>query len=172
MSCVNDAVVIIDVQTGEVAAGGPESVLVSNGIGSCVAVVLADRRLPLAGIAHIMLPGRAPDTRTTGRTRYAEDGIESLVGLMADKGAATGALNACIAGGGNVLLRPDDVICALNVDSVRTALEARNIHLAASSVGGVLRRRVRVAVKNGTVLCGVGDSPEIVLYDFMKGVCP
>ena len=63
---------IIDVNTGQVRFGRGDVVLRSLAIGSCIAVAAYDAEARVGALAHIMLPGRAPED-CLEKTRYAED---------------------------------------------------------------------------------------------------
>ena len=52
---------VLDVKTGEVKAGTGESVLRSIAIGSCVVVAAYDFNRKTGALAHVMLPGTAPE---------------------------------------------------------------------------------------------------------------
>lgn len=49
----------IMVRVAEVAAGGADAVLVTLGLGSCVAIMLHDGERQVGGLAHILLPSRS-----------------------------------------------------------------------------------------------------------------
>jgi chemotaxis protein CheD len=155
---------IIDVQTGEVRAAKGDARLVSSAIGSCIAVAGYDRLARIGAIAHVMLPGRAPDSddgaAKRDSLRYAENAVAELIDQMKNLGAHTENIRTCVAGGGNVLGRPDDTICQANIASVRDILSARAMAPVAQSVGGCKRRSLRLDVRSGNVYLAQGDSPE------------
>jgi chemotaxis protein CheD len=156
---------VLDVSTGEVkvARGGP--ILISAAIGSCVAVGALDNRRGIGGIAHVMLPGEAPGgTGASERFRYARDAVKELMIRLEETGADMGRIVFCLVGGGNVLRREGDTICAANIASVRAILSRMGCTLGAESLGGFVRRRLRIDVADGRVFCGEGDGPERVLW--------
>ena len=63
---------------GELAASAvADDVLVSLGLGSCIGLALMDRRLGVAGLAHVVLPvssGNAP----TNSWKFADSGFVAL----------------------------------------------------------------------------------------------
>jgi chemotaxis protein CheD len=155
---------IQEVLTGEVKVGSPGTVLIVSALGSCVAVVVQDRRRRTGGIAHVMLPGKAAPSKTEVRHRYAEDSVSELLERLCESGSEIGDLTVCVAGGANVLERQDDTICSRNIASVTGILEEKGLDIAASSLGGTLRRRVRLDIERGQVLLAVGDGGEQVLW--------
>ncbi len=155
-----------EVMTGEIATGHEGEMLTANALGSCIAVVVHDPVMKVGGLAHVMLPGRAPSgTRSRKELRYAEDATEELLCRMEKMGALKRNLRICLIGGGNVLRRDDDVICEMNVRSVRKAIEKKGLTIEAFSTGGYERRRVRLNIASGCVLCCVGSDVESVLIN-------
>ncbi|MBN1412527.1 MAG: chemotaxis protein CheD [Spirochaetales bacterium] len=155
---------IIDVQTGEVKIGYKRCILSSAAIGSCIAIILVDYKNKLAGIAHIMLPGIAPQNANGLLTRYAFNGIIELLGGLQRLGAERESLAAVLAGGANVLADPSDTICRDNILSVKKLCASLKLEIKAQSLGGTRRRKVRVDVQRSHVLCSIGDRPEFLLW--------
>lgn len=155
---------IEEVSTGEVQATCGDRILASNAIGSCIAIVVFDSVMRIGGIAHIMLPGTAGHRHGKERLRYAEEAIEELLRRVKDLGSQPGDVAAVLVGGGNVLKRPDDTICTLNIQSVTGILRRRAIPVLARSLGGTKRRRVRLDLAFGCVFCSIGDDEEHVLW--------
>lgn len=153
----------IIVQTGEVKTGGRNDVLKSSPIGSCVAVVLFDAHAKAGGMAHIMLPGKAPEKKNVITTRYAENAINLLIQQLKLNGAKKEKLKAVIVGGGNVLKRPNDLIGQENLDSVNELLQKSDIEVVAGSVAGEERKAVRFDIQAGNIYVATGDEKEKVL---------
>ncbi|OGW35064.1 MAG: hypothetical protein A2010_18315 [Nitrospirae bacterium GWD2_57_9] len=152
-----------EVYTGEVRSTR-RATLVSNAIGSCIAVMMIDEFRQTGGIAHVMLPGSAERAQQDCPFRYAENAIEELIRQMKDLGSRQSDLVAVLAGGGNVLRRPDDTICSMNIGSVLAGLERRRVPVAASSLGGMQRRKVRLDLSTRRVFHTLGDGCEEVLW--------
>jgi len=155
---------IIDVCTGEVKAGGIDTILKSNAIGSCVVVAAYDSTKKVGALSHIMVPGAAPEGKISRRTRYAADAIEEMLNRMTGLGANKDGIEACLVGGGNVLKREDDTICAANIASINEILIEKQIEIRAKSLGGTERRTISLDVENGTVRITMGDGKEKVLW--------
>jgi len=155
---------IVDVLTGEVMVAEGNALLRCSGIGSCVCVVLIDPETGRSGMAHVMLPGSSPVRSKHERTKYAEDALNELVTGLKEKGSPPEQLIAVIGGGGNVLQKPDDTLCRMNVQSVKSILAAHGIHIAAESTGGTQRRALSSFTARGEVYCSEGDDPEYLLF--------
>lgn len=158
-----------EVCTGEVRSAGRRITLVSNAIGSCIAVMIVDHERGTGGIAHVMLPGGAESSRSEHPLRYAENAIDELLRQMKRLGSTDAGLIAVLAGGGNVLQRPDDTICSMNIRSVLGILARRGIPIAASSLGGTERRKVRLEIATCSVFQSLGDAGEEVLWQPVRG---
>lgn len=154
---------IIEVATGEVKFCFGSGILSAGALGSCIAVIAFDRELCCGGVAHVMLPGRARNGGDPCRMRYAENALEELFSQFVRFGADPARLHLCLAGAGNVLERPDDTICAGNIASVTSFLQARSLTPCAESLGGVKRRRVCLHLPSGRVECAIGDGPFFLL---------
>jgi len=161
--CEGAAQNIIDVNTGEVNAAVEKGILRSVGIGSCVIVTAYNLRGKIGGMAHIMLPGSAPQ-QSLEKTKYAFDGIEQLLNQMFEAGADTDEIEVCLVGAGNVLQKSDDTICDANIKSVTGILEEKNIPVTVSALGGTKRKSVFLDVATGCVSCAEGDEKEKILW--------
>ncbi len=158
----------LEVNTGEVRFSNGKTQLVASAIGSCIAVALYIPSTRMGGLAHIMLPGRAPSVEGVETYRYAENAINFMRRRLAPSQFHTSNLQVCIVGGGNVLKRDDDTICEENIKSVVSVLKEHGFNIAAKDLGGTERRRIRFDVKKGIVYSYVGDRNECILYDYHK----
>lgn len=158
--------ILQEVYTGEVRSARNSSTLVSNAIGSCIAVMMIDYSRQTGGIAHVMLPGSAAGRadQQQNRFRYAEDAIDELIRQLKDLGSRESDMIAVVAGGGNVLRRPDDTICSMNIYSVLAVLRQRRVPVAASSLGGTERRKVRLDLSTCLAFQAMGDDQEKILW--------
>ena len=153
----------IDVNTGDVKGSRDSVVLRSIAIGSCIAVVAYSFRDRAGAIAHIMLPGRASGA-TKEKTRYAEDAVDELLGILEGFGVDLGDIEVCLVGGGNVLEKEDDSICQSNIESITGIMKERNIPVRASVLGGIKRKSVMMDVASGKVSYTEGDGRETFLW--------
>jgi len=153
----------ININTGEVAVCRGKFVLRAMAIGSCVVVAAYDPKAKVAGMAHIMLPGRAPE-KSSKKTKYAVDGIEQLLSQMLESGSDINNIEACLIGAGNVLKKEDDAICVNNIKSVTAILAEKNIPVRARSIGGTIRRSASLDVELGIVSCTEGDGRKKQLW--------
>ncbi|MBC8465610.1 chemotaxis protein CheD [bacterium] len=156
---------IINVLTGEVIAAKETTILKSAAIGSCVVIAAYDTANKTGALAHVMLPGASPGKDTFPRTRYADEAIVEMIGMMTRLGTDRENIEVCLVGGANVLQREDDTICQAVVDSVIELLHKQNIEIKAKAVGGMERRNVSLDVKKGTIHYTEGDAGEKLLWE-------
>lgn len=154
----------IYVQTGEVKIGGGNSGLKSSPVGSCVIVIMFNENVKKGGMAHIMLPGKAPEKRESDKCKYAINAIDTLLALLKNDGMDCNHLKAVVAGGGNVLKRSGDTIGTDNLSSVFNHLKFKKITILKKSVGGTNRKSVWFDISEQTVYYTEGDSKEKILY--------
>jgi len=150
---------IIDVNTGEVKAAVEKGILRSVGIGSCVVVAAYNLRRKIGVMAHIMLPGIAPQ-QSLEKTKYAFDGIEQLLNQMLEAGANTDETEVCLVGAGNVLQKEDDTVCEANIKSVKGILKEKNIPVMVSALGGIERKSVFMDIEKGCISYAEGDEKK------------
>lgn len=160
----------ITVFTGEIKTGTKTVDLRSSPLGSCVVVVLFDKNGTAGGMAHIMLPGKAPCKKDVVPGRYAQNALDLLIQELSAYGLNCTKLKAAIVGGGNVLKREHDSIGSDNLDSVNQILKEYKIEVVASSVKGTERKTVRFDIEHGVIFFTKGDDPEKELYRTLNAV--
>jgi chemotaxis protein CheD len=158
---------IIDVQTGEVNTGTKGTILRSSAIGSCVVVAAYDLKAQIGGLAHIMLPGKAPENTNYQKTRYANDAIEDLINKINLNGAEDNNIEVCLIGGANVLNRENDSIARDNINSVFEILKKRKLLIREKSLSGMERRSALLNIETGCLNYTIGDGAEMILWNFV-----
>lgn len=143
----------IIVRVAEYAAGGTDAVLVTLGLGSCVAITLHDAERRVGGLAHILLPSPALSRRDQSPGKFPQTAIPLLMQDMVARGAAASRITARIAGGASMFgnLQPAGTIQMgeRNLVAVRAALTHHSVPLVGSAVGGDFGRTVRLYVGDG-----------------------
>jgi chemotaxis protein CheD len=153
------------VNTGQVKSGGIETILNSGAIGSCVVIIAFDQVKHVGAMAHVMLPGKSPQT-TTNATRYASNAIEELLNQLFKRGVKKENIEVCMVGGANVLKRKNDTIGVDNITSVEKLLQDLHLRVCAKSIGGTERRTTNFPIEAGCIYFTEGDSKERLLWDF------
>lgn len=158
---------VIDVSTGEVIVSSEKVVLRSVAIGSCVVIAAYDGRRRIGAMAHVMLPGRAPENAEE-KTKYAADGIEEMIAGMESAGAGRDDIEVCLVGAGNVLRKKDDTICKDNIESTSEVLQARHIAVRGTVLGGTKRKGIFLDIEAGRVSYTEGDEKEKLLHKWPR----
>jgi len=143
------------VRVADWAAERGEGVLVTLGLGSCVAIMLHDPGVPAAAMAHVLLPSRSLARDHSNPAKFPETAVPFLVERLRQLGATPGRLVAKLAGGASMfsqLLQPGTIqMGERNVVASRDALRAAGIPVVREAVGGTLGRTVRFDVRSGAV---------------------
>ncbi|MCM2285054.1 MAG: chemotaxis protein CheD [Desulfobacula sp.] len=130
-----------------------QGIVISTILGSCVAVCLHDKHNNIAGMNHIILPGKTNSMVFDQQTRYSINAMEILINAMMKKGANRHNLMAKIFGGAHVL--PDiDIKNAVGrqiSDFVVRFLETEGIPIMARDLGGERPRKVFFFTDTGNV---------------------
>lgn len=152
------------VNTGEVNSGDENTILYSGAIGSCVVICMYNSENKTGAMAHIMLPGSAPEGKEFNNMKYAASAIEKLLILIKKDKCGTNQIETCIIGGANVLKRKNDTIGKNNIGSVEKLLAEHGIKICEKSVGGFERRTVEFDVGKRLICYTEGDSKKQVLW--------
>jgi chemotaxis protein CheD len=149
----------VRVGVGDLAVVDDDATLTTSGLGSCVAVAMADRHAGVRGLLHAMLPSAARSRPAAPRPgKYVDSGIDALCTALVDAGAAATRLDAQLIGGAELL----DLTAAVgpqNVERARERLTAASIPIVASDVGADVGRTVRF-VAGGEVVVRAADGFE------------
>ena len=132
-----------------------QGVLVSLGLGSCVAIMLHDPQAGVGGMAHVLLPSRSLARDQDNPAKFPETAVPFLIQRMLPLGAARNRLVAKLAGGASMfsqLVTPGTIqMGERNLLAARSALRAAGIPILGEAVGGERGRNVRFHVQDGRV---------------------
>jgi chemotaxis protein CheD len=145
----------IVVRVADLQVGCREDVLVTVGLGSCVAIMLYDPAVRVGGLAHILLPSPALARKDANPAKFPQTAVPLLVELMAAQGASVRRMIARLAGGASMFasLAPSGTIQMgeRNLVASRQVLNQTGIALVGQAVGGDYGRTVRLRVADGQV---------------------
>ena len=139
------------VRMGELAVSSESGhVLVSLGLGSCIGLALIDRRMGIAGLAHIVLPQSTGDGGDNP-CKFADLAVPEMLSELEALGARKVRLEAVLVGGASMFSFGGNglEVGQRNDAAVREALSALRIPVLASETGGSKGRTVRVNVETG-----------------------
>jgi chemotaxis protein CheD len=156
----------VTVNMGEMAIGGGDLILQTNGVGSCLVITMFDDVIKIGGLAHAMLPGRhvagiavtkilqEKDGIYTGEAKYVEEAMERLVTGIVEQGGVAERLHVKLIGGArmfHLLTASNFTVGMQNVESAKTKLLDMQIPLESEDTGGTIGRSVGIDLSNGLV---------------------
>lgn len=155
----------VQVRMGEVRVSN-HGVLACYALGSCVATVFYDETACVGGVAHVVLPGVAPQG-SPFPGRYAQQAIDWLAAGLAARGADLQRSRAYLVGGARLLQfgSPNNGmnIGAQNIEAVRSVLKSYGVTRTTEDVGGTQGRTMRLEVETGRVTVSrVGQEAQIL----------
>ena len=146
----------VEIPMGSLYIAQSPTVLVTGGIGSCVAVCLFHSQSRWGSLAHIMLPKRTDPLQpiTEQELRYADAAIAVMLQQFTAHNIPISGLNAKIVGGAGMF--PDVQgrsvrVGERNIEAVKEILAANNITILAEEVGGSVGRAVAFDLASGVV---------------------
>jgi chemotaxis protein CheD len=144
---------VVRVSHAEVASD--EEVLVTLGLGSCVAIMLHDPVARIGGLAHVLLPETRDSEPPANPAKFANTAVPHLVAAMRRSGADPGRLRARLVGGASMfglLLSQDRLHTGVrNLNAARAALSAAGIPVDGEEVGREHGRSVYFYPASGRV---------------------
>jgi chemotaxis protein CheD len=145
----------IIVRVADLRAGSNQDVLVTIGLGSCVAVLLHDPVAKVGGLAHVLLPSTALGRKDDSPAKFPQTAVPRLLELMAELGANTRRVTARLAGGASMfagLAAPGTIqMGERNTVACRQVLMHHGVPIAGQATGGDYGRTVKLWVADGRV---------------------
>ena len=155
------------VKVADWAAERGDGVLVTLGLGSCVAIMLHDPQTKAGAMAHVLLPSISLARDIANKAKFPETAVPLLIERLKVLGADPRRLVAKLAGGASMfsqLVTPGTIqMGERNVLAARTSLRVAGIPILRESVGGERGRSVRFHVEDGRVeIRSVGASESVI----------
>ena len=130
-----------------------DAVLVTLGLGSCVAVAVHDAGTGIGGLAHLLLPSLSLSADREKPAKFPETGVPFLVERVRELGAASGRLRARLVGGASMFanLQTPGVasIGERNILATRDALVRAGVPVVGEDTGGDYGRSVYFHLESG-----------------------
>jgi chemotaxis protein CheD len=130
-----------------------EPLLITTTLGSCIAVCLWDRVRRVGGLNHFMLPDGGDGGGGDASGRYGGFAMELLINAMMKRGAARGALEAKVFGGGQVVGGMSSLnVGQRNAQFALDYLRAERVAVLAQDVGDIYPRKVCFLPQSGKAM--------------------
>jgi chemotaxis protein CheD len=158
------------VRMGELAASAVEGdVLVALGLGSCIGLALLDRRLGIAGLAHVVLPSSGGNS-TQGSFKFADLAVPELIERVVAEGGRRALLEAVLVGGASMFAvsTASLEVGQRNEAAVRDQLATQRIPVIAAETGGARGRTIRVHVASSLVTVREAGGADIPLVGSIR----
>lgn len=155
------------VKVAQYAVANEGELLVTLGLGSCVAILLHDSEAGVGGMAHVLLPDPSQARERSNPARFASTAVPMLMGEMERAGAARERLIARLAGGASMfaaLMAPGQInMGERNIRAAREAIATAGIPLQGQAVGGGIGRSVRFTSDSGRVVISTAQGADVEL---------
>ncbi len=134
---------------------GDKPTLVITILGSCVSVVLFNRRTSVGAICHALLPSGVCAREES--FRYVDCSVRHMLKELGRRGVNLGEIEAKLFGGSDILatIKGDGVrktIGQQNIEAAVLAVREMGMRLVASDMGGVSGRKIFFYTHTGEVL--------------------
>jgi len=152
---------LVNIGIGEWAVSGDSGdTLKTYALGSCVAVLIYDARLRIAGMIHIALPDSSVDAEKARATPgyFADTGLPAMIEEMKGKGVIRAHVWIKLAGGASVM-DPGGLfdIGKRNILASKRILWGSSLGPVAEDTGGGMSRTVSIAVSDGETTISSGQ---------------
>ncbi len=129
------------------------AVLITRGLGSCVAISLRDPVARFGALAHIILPSIEKSNDKEHPLKFADSAIEIAVKQLMEKGCLKSRIVAKIAGGACMFNLEKQIINvgARNIEAVISKLGELKIPILADDTGGNYGRTVEFDIEKGSL---------------------
>lgn len=141
-----------EVRMGEVIVARNPTVLSSLSIGSCVAIMLYDKKNKIGGVAHTMLPKSEGMDNMKKPGKFVDKAIENLIKKMEQWGSKRRDIVAKLVGGANMF--PDLNVQNIgdeNITAARAKLKTEGIKITNEDIGGNEGRSIEFDLETGDV---------------------
>lgn len=150
------------VPMGELRVSRDPQVQLVTVTGPCVALALCDPAAGVAGLLHVVQPGRRRVRRPSDRRAfYADTGVPLLVEEMVKHGASRNRLQATVVGGAMGSPGNFGDLGRFNVEAVTRRLQEMGITMVTREVLGQTGRRITLEVSTGLVRVDIFAVPAI-----------
>lgn len=120
-------------------------------LGSCVGLAVYDRRLKIAGLAHVVLPTAPAESTLPGK--YADSAVPALIAALTSLAAGRRLqLTARLVGGAKMFaFQTGPTVGEQNVQALEKALDLAGIPVVSRDCGGGKGRRMTLEAANGQI---------------------
>ena len=157
----------IKVGMADLKIGSENDILATLGLGSCVGIVIYDKKNKLAGMAHVMLPSSKEIRNNGNKAKFVDTAINELIEELIKRGAKLDNLVSKIAGGAQMYkIKTNSDLMQIgkrNVKATKKLLAERKIELIAEETGSNYGRTIEFYVNTGELhIKAIGKKYKII----------
>jgi len=146
----------INVTIGKLQVAKDDTVLSTSSLGSCIALMLYDRKEKIGGLAYAMHAESSGLYRKFDPSKCVDTALDEMIEKMKDYGSTGKDLEGYLVGGAcmfsSLEKKPAKNIGLQNVLAAEKAFNDRNISITARDTGDNYGRRVLFNIENGIVI--------------------
>ncbi len=130
------------------------AVLVTIGLGSCVAISFRDPIAKFGGLSHILLPSIQESNNKENPMKFADSAIKMAIEMLIRNGCLMSRIEAKIAGGASMFNIGGKAlnIGERNVEAVKKKLNEMNIPIIGTDTGLNYGRTVEFHISSGVMI--------------------
>lgn len=131
-------------------------------LGSCVGIAIFDATAGVAGLAHSILPLGNEEPEELGK--FADQAVDNLLIRLTREGATKANLQAKLIGGAAMFGNETSMgLGTRNVEAAKARLEAHEVPVVATSVGGTKGRKIVLDARTGEVtVAAIGEEFDTI----------
>ncbi len=141
------------VKIAELKVEKAPNVIVTMGLGSCVAVTFYDKVNKIGGLLHFLLPENP--SNDSNYFKYGDTGIREMIKYFKNIGTRLEDIDAKIIGGSimfsQLLKSTDNAVGPRNVKIAKEILERNKIRIVGEDTGGDYGRSVEFYLETGEI---------------------
>lgn len=150
--------------------GNVEDIISTHFLGSCISIVLYDKKSKIGGLSHSLLPSFINDDDADSSAKYVDKIIPLIISEMKALGSSPYCIQAMIFGGSRMdsLKNFDLRIGQNNISKSKEILNSFNIPIIFEDTGGKQARSITFNCSNGEVILKKAFSNEIIEASFRQ----
>lgn len=157
---------LVEVGIGEFAVSKSPSYLVTWSLGSCLAIILYDRKKKVGGLAHVLLP-KAEGRGDNRRGMFVDTAVCDMMKEMRSFGSQDKDVVAALIGGATITgFGREFAIGRRNVIAAREVLSDLAIPIVEEEVGGNRGRSVSLNLRDGVIYVEFSKPPMFLASNY------
>lgn len=147
----------IIVRMADLDFASDDNILRTNSLGSCLGIIIYDKKNKIGSLAHTMLPNLYENYDfETHKGKFVDSAIPYMIDTLEHRGAYRHNLNAMIFGGSQMFFTSSQSLIQnigkKNIDTSIKIFKEYNIPIIANETGGQISRTIELYCDKGLVI--------------------